>query len=63
MITGAACATINRLPVLIMPDIFARRNVVLFFSNSNPFLRIFQLMTVLSLFQNTGTGCKVAWSN
>ncbi|MBS1232237.1 MAG: iolD, partial [Bacteroidetes bacterium] len=28
MITGAACATINRLPVLIMPgDIFARRNV------------------------------------
>ena len=28
MITGAACATINRLPVLIIPgDIFARRNV------------------------------------
>jgi 3D-(3,5/4)-trihydroxycyclohexane-1,2-dione acylhydrolase (decyclizing) len=28
MITGAACATINRLPVLIMPgDIFVRRNV------------------------------------
>jgi 3D-(3,5/4)-trihydroxycyclohexane-1,2-dione acylhydrolase (decyclizing) len=28
MITGAACATINRLPVLLMPgDIFARRNV------------------------------------
>lgn len=28
MITGAACATINRLPVLIMPgDFFARRNV------------------------------------
>jgi len=28
MITGAACATINRLPVLIMPgDIFANRNV------------------------------------
>lgn len=28
MVTGAACATINRLPVLIMPgDIFARRNV------------------------------------
>ncbi len=28
MITGAACATINRLPVLLLPgDIFARRNV------------------------------------
>jgi 3D-(3,5/4)-trihydroxycyclohexane-1,2-dione acylhydrolase (decyclizing) len=28
MITGAACATINRIPVLIIPgDIFARRNV------------------------------------
>src|SRR5512133_1540331 len=28
MVTGAACATINRLPVLIIPgDIFARRNV------------------------------------
>jgi len=28
MITGAACATINRLPVLLIPgDIFARRNV------------------------------------
>jgi 3D-(3,5/4)-trihydroxycyclohexane-1,2-dione acylhydrolase (decyclizing) len=28
MITGAACATINRLPVLIIPgDIFAKRNV------------------------------------
>src|SRR5512136_138767 len=28
MITGAACATINRLPVLLMPgDIFAKRNV------------------------------------
>jgi 3D-(3,5/4)-trihydroxycyclohexane-1,2-dione acylhydrolase (decyclizing) len=28
MVTGAACATINRLPVLIVPgDIFARRNV------------------------------------
>ena len=28
MVTGAACATINRIPVLIMPgDIFARRNV------------------------------------
>lgn len=28
MITGAACATINRLPVLLMPgDIFVRRNV------------------------------------
>lgn len=28
MITGAACATINRLPVLIIPgDIFVRRNV------------------------------------
>ncbi len=28
MLTGAACATINRLPVLIIPgDIFARRNV------------------------------------
>ena len=28
MITGAACATINRLPVLIIPgDIFARRDV------------------------------------
>jgi 3D-(3,5/4)-trihydroxycyclohexane-1,2-dione acylhydrolase (decyclizing) len=28
MVTGAACATINRLPVLLMPgDIFARRNV------------------------------------
>ena len=28
MVTGAACATINRLPVLIMPgDIFVRRNV------------------------------------
>ena len=28
MITGAACATINRLPVLIIPgDIFAQRNV------------------------------------
>jgi 3D-(3,5/4)-trihydroxycyclohexane-1,2-dione acylhydrolase (decyclizing) len=28
MITGAACSTINRLPVLIIPgDIFARRNV------------------------------------
>ena len=28
MITGAACATINRMPVLIIPgDIFARRNV------------------------------------
>lgn len=28
MITGAACATINRLPVLILPgDIFAQRNV------------------------------------
>jgi len=28
MVTGAACATINRLPVLILPgDIFARRNV------------------------------------
>jgi len=28
MVTGAACATINRLPVLLMPgDIFVRRNV------------------------------------
>ena len=28
MITGAATATINRLPVLLLPgDIFARRNV------------------------------------
>jgi 3D-(3,5/4)-trihydroxycyclohexane-1,2-dione acylhydrolase (decyclizing) len=28
MVTGAACATINRLPVLLIPgDIFARRNV------------------------------------
>lgn len=28
MVTGAACATINRIPVLIIPgDIFARRNV------------------------------------
>lgn len=28
MVTGAACATINRLPVLLLPgDIFARRNV------------------------------------
>ena len=28
MITGAALATINRLPVLLLPgDIFARRNV------------------------------------
>lgn len=28
MVTGAACATINRLPVLIIPgDIFAKRNV------------------------------------
>lgn len=28
MLTGAACATINRLPVLLIPgDIFARRNV------------------------------------
>ncbi len=28
MVTGAACATINRIPVLLMPgDIFARRNV------------------------------------
>jgi len=28
MITGAACATINRVPVLLLPgDIFARRNV------------------------------------
>ena len=28
MITGAACATINRLPVLLLPgDIFSRRNV------------------------------------
>lgn len=28
MITGAACATVNRIPVLLMPgDIFARRNV------------------------------------
>src|SRR4030042_27962 len=28
MITGAACATVNRLPVLLIPgDIFARRNV------------------------------------
>lgn len=28
MITGAACATINRIPVLLLPgDIFARRNV------------------------------------
>ena len=28
MITGAACATVNRLPVLLLPgDIFARRNV------------------------------------
>jgi 3D-(3,5/4)-trihydroxycyclohexane-1,2-dione acylhydrolase (decyclizing) len=28
MVTGAACATINRIPVLLLPgDIFARRNV------------------------------------
>lgn len=28
MVTGAACATINRIPLLLMPgDIFARRNV------------------------------------
>ena len=28
MVTGAACATINRMPVLLLPgDIFARRNV------------------------------------
>ena len=28
MVTGAACATINRLPVLLLPgDIFATRNV------------------------------------
>src|SRR4051812_32567321 len=28
MVTGAACATINRIPILLLPgDIFARRNV------------------------------------
>jgi 3D-(3,5/4)-trihydroxycyclohexane-1,2-dione acylhydrolase (decyclizing) len=28
MVTGAACATVNRLPVLLLPgDVFARRNV------------------------------------
>ncbi|MCB0088821.1 MAG: hypothetical protein KDE54_12975, partial [Caldilineaceae bacterium] len=28
MVTGAATATVNRLPVLLLPgDIFARRNV------------------------------------
>jgi len=37
MVTGAATATINRIPVLLLPgDIFARRNVAPVCSNSNP---------------------------
>ena len=37
MVTGAALATINRLPVLLLPgDIFARRNVRQCCNNWNP---------------------------
>ena len=37
MLTGAAAATINRVPVLLLPgDIFARRNVAPVLSNSSP---------------------------
>jgi len=47
MITGAATATINRIPVLLMPgDIFARRNVgPVLNSSSNPTPRMFPSTT------------------
>jgi 3D-(3,5/4)-trihydroxycyclohexane-1,2-dione acylhydrolase (decyclizing) len=61
MITGAALATINRLPVLLLPgDIFARRNVAPFCSSSNPLLlRILVSMMPSSLSAATGIGSTV----
>jgi len=57
MVTGAAAATVNRLPVLLLPgDIFARRNVAPCSSNwKASTARTFPSTTASSRFPATGT--------
>ena len=56
MVTGAALATINRIPVLLLPgDIFARRNVRRYCSSWNRLpARMSPLMIAFALYPGTG---------
>ncbi len=58
MLTGAALATINRLPVLLLPgDIFARRNVAPVLQQlENPNTQDISVNDCFSRCQDTGTG-------
>ena len=59
MITGAAAATINRVPVLLLPgDIFARRNVAPVLQQlESPSSQDVPSMTVFGRSPATGTDC------